>query len=377
MGFWNKRINNKNASKIASKMGVSEEKIMELKNGERNISGKTMDKMLNTIEEIQSANSKVQSAIENFEIIKWFQENNIKELRIKFGYKTQKELADQINVSASIISLIEAGKYNINVVTPIIEKIHNFFNNEFNIKKESKVINKESKVTNEQKQAENKLYKYDEIMAWYKNTDIKALREEHGFKSQKEFAKHINSSQSMVCDCENKRFKDMNKTILKLYEYYNNCKVVNEIDENAIWNWYLNTDLRTLRKQKGYTLNKLMLLINVSYDQLRDFESHNYRKYNNTIQKFYDFYSNPDNKKYATVQKEKNVKVIIDSESVVEPTSEVIVEDTNNTDFISEKDMIKSVLLDSLRRLNGLETQNEIERSVAIVQTVQTIKSLD
>jgi transcriptional regulator with XRE-family HTH domain len=370
MGFWNKRINNKNASKIASKMGVSEEKIMELKNGERKISGKTMEKMLNTIEEIQSADSKVQSAIENYEIIKWFQENNIKELRIKFGYKTQKELADQINVSSSIISLIEAGKYNIDVVTPIIEKIYNFFNNEFNIKKQSKVINKE-------KQVENKLCKYDEIMAWYKNTDIKALREEYGFKSQKEFAKYINSSQSMVCDCENKRFKDMNKTILKLYEYYNNCKVVHEIDENAIWNWYLNTDLRTLRKEKGYTLNKLMLLINVSYDQLRDFESHNYRKYNNTIQRFYDFYSNPDNKKYATVEKEKNVKEVINSESVVEPTSEVIVEDTNNTDFISEKDIIKSVLLDSLKRLNGLETQNEIERSVAIVQTVQTIKTFD
>ena len=47
--FWKRRI--KDTKSIANKMGVEEEKIKELVNGEREIEGKTLDKVLKAVEE--------------------------------------------------------------------------------------------------------------------------------------------------------------------------------------------------------------------------------------------------------------------------------------------------------------------------------------
>lgn len=38
---------------------------------------------------------------------KWYNKSNIKELRLKFGYKTQKQLAKACNIEPSSLCLLE------------------------------------------------------------------------------------------------------------------------------------------------------------------------------------------------------------------------------------------------------------------------------
>ena len=86
MGLFKRKI--KNAFDIARDIGVDEKKVKELVNGEREIRGETMDKVLQSINK-----SKVERDLEKFNIFQWYQETDLKKLREEFGYKKQAHLS--------------------------------------------------------------------------------------------------------------------------------------------------------------------------------------------------------------------------------------------------------------------------------------------
>ena len=90
--FWSKRIKNK--SNVAKQMGVDEEKIQELIEGERQIEGKTMEKMLEVLED-----EKINRPIKNLEILQWYKDTDLIKLRESFGYKSQLELSKKIGIN--------------------------------------------------------------------------------------------------------------------------------------------------------------------------------------------------------------------------------------------------------------------------------------
>lgn len=102
MGFWNKRINIKNRKDIAKDINVEEEKLKELEQGKREIGGKTMDKVLESIEE-----NRIKSAIRKADILRWYETTNLKKLRKSFGYATQKDLAKILGYDNSVICNLE------------------------------------------------------------------------------------------------------------------------------------------------------------------------------------------------------------------------------------------------------------------------------
>lgn len=390
MGFWNKKINKKNITKLSNEIGVEEEKIKELVKGEREISGETMDKVLNVLNE-----DKIQNAIEKQEIMKWYYETDLSELRKSFGYSKQNELANELKCHPASICNLENHKDRVKQISPLIEQLYYFYKNDFN-KKSNKKLNIEQdektikKINEFKKHNENK----KTIYYWYATNDLKKLREDKGILTQKELAKITNLPQSTVSDFENKRFKTCNSTIITLYNFYNNKQEKSEAndDDYKIYEWYINTDIKKLRKDFGYSLNKFMLCVNISYDQLRDFENHNYKKVNPTLKKLYNFYMNEENNLNSSIT---NVSPIS-----VDEVSEVVEEDIEEVEEVFDKDkyfpifleqeekkeehlnkkleVIQSTLINSLERLNSNEYMNgnfdkELDRSENIIKTVELL----
>ena len=290
MSFWSKRI--KNTKKLANKLGVEEEKIKELKNGEREITGKTIDKVMNVINE-----DKMIDKIKEIEIRQWYNDTDLKKLRKDFGYISQCELAKVIGCDNSVICNFE-NKKPIKWVSPKLIDYYNFFQDDFNKKINKKQVIKKQPIKKMSKAQKTKLER-EKIMIWYKNTDIKKLR---GNVPQREMANRIGCAQSSLSDIENKKMAGKRLDALKkVYEYFNKEEIrQNNLEE--IYKWYTSIeDLKQYRRDFGYSLNKMMAELNVSYDQIRDFESHKYKNATNVVCKFYDFYMNEKNRKDPVV----------------------------------------------------------------------------
>jgi transcriptional regulator with XRE-family HTH domain len=121
--FWKKRI--KNTKQLAKDLGVEEEKIIELKEGNREIGGRTMDNVLEKLE-----NNKVENKIKDFEIYKWYMETDIAKLRKSFGYDTQKDMAKVSGMDNTTVCNIE--KKKLSRVTNRLREIYYFYQNDFN-----------------------------------------------------------------------------------------------------------------------------------------------------------------------------------------------------------------------------------------------------
>ena len=130
MNFYEKK-NKKSAfsiKELASLLNVSEEKIKELENGERNISGDTLEEYL------KFANMSVnEKKIKRLELLNWFKGVDLKRIREEFGFKRQKDLADEIGVVQSVISGIESGTCESPTFLTLY-KLNKFLTNDFNKK---------------------------------------------------------------------------------------------------------------------------------------------------------------------------------------------------------------------------------------------------
>lgn len=220
--FWSKRIKNKN--NVAKEMGVDKEKIQELIEGKRQIEGKTMDKVLEIIED-----EKINRPIKNLEILQWYRDTDLVKLREKFGYNSQLELSKKLGINNGTLCRFEHKKYNLEKVTGALEKLYNFYQNDFN-KKINKITGKE-------------------IFEWYKKID----------------------------------------------------------------------DFGEYRRKFGYSKNKLMSELNLSYDQSRDLERKSYKKANSIVKKAYEFFHNEDNRlpEVEWIKPEKELNIVVDKESEI------------------------------------------------------------
>lgn len=129
MNFYEKR-NKKSAfsrKELASMLNVDEEKIKELENGERSITGETLAeymKLINT--------TKKEKDIQKLELLNWLKSINLKSLREEFGFGRQKDLSKKVGVQQSIICRLERNE----IKDPsflTLYKLHKFFTDDFNI----------------------------------------------------------------------------------------------------------------------------------------------------------------------------------------------------------------------------------------------------
>lgn len=130
MNFYEKK-NKKSAfsiKELASLLNVSEEKIKELENGERNISGDTLEEYL------KFANMSVnEKKIKRLELLNWFKDIDLKRIRKEFGFKNQRAFADKVGLVQSVISCIESGACE-NPTFLTLYKLNKFLTNDFNKK---------------------------------------------------------------------------------------------------------------------------------------------------------------------------------------------------------------------------------------------------
>lgn len=344
MNFWSKRI--KNNKSIADALEVEESKIKALKNDKLEIKGKTLDKTLQAIEE-----ERINKAIRENEIWKWVQETDFKAKRLEYGYKTQREVAKLVDCDVSIICNLENRKERFKRVSPKLIDIYNFYTNDFN-----KKINDEKKVKSISKEKTihhlnikvNKDNKH--IWKWYKNTDLKKLRQDKGYKSIKDVYKQIGVCQSCISDLELKKFKRVNKTMINAYNFYNDLEV-EKTDLDAIYEWYKSVeDFREYRRSFGYSLNKFMSELNLSYDQARTFERHEYKSTTPVVEKIYNFYHD-ESKRLKAIEWEPNENNTFVVKQDNEVSNEVSVDASEN----NKKDEI--AILEA--RIKQLELKNE------------------
>lgn len=317
MGLFKRKI--KNAFDIARDIGVDEKKVKELVNGEREIRGETMNKVLQSINK-----SKVERDLEKLNIFQWYQETDLKKMREEFGYEKQAHLSRVLKVDNGELNRFENKKFN--KVNNFIIKMYDFYHNDFNknIEKTQDVkfsnknditANSKKDITSENKKTVENNVDKEKILDWYLNTDLIKLR---GDKPQFEAAKESGIVQGSFSDLELHKITGCSKNVIKLYNYYHqndeNEKSYNsenenfdkkftiikkdEVSDEEIWKWYTETeDLRKYGQDFGWSKNKLMSELNLSYDQIRDFEGHHYKSATPIVRKVYEFYHNEENRK--------------------------------------------------------------------------------
>lgn len=321
MGLFKRKI--KNAFDIARDIGVDEKKVKELVKGEREIRGETMDKVLKSINK-----SKVERDLEKLNIFEWYKETDLKKLREDFGYKKQSHLARAIGVDNGEFNRFENKRFN--KINNMIIRMYDFYHNDFNRNleknntdeevKQNDITGNSKKVGNSQKAITSKPKKVakkekEKILNWYLNTDLVKLR---GDKPQYELAKESGIVQGSLSDLELHKIHGCSKNVVKLYNYYHkndeNEKSYNsenenfgkkfiviqkdEVSDDEVWKWYNEVeDLRAYGREFGYSKNDVMAELNLSYDQIRDFEGHHYKSATPIVKKLYNFYHNEENRR--------------------------------------------------------------------------------
>lgn len=205
---------------VAREMGVDENKIKELKKGERHIEGETMDKVLQSINK-----SKVERDIEKLNIFEWYKNTDLKELRMEFGYKNAVALAKVLKIENSGISKAENKKYN--KINKTIIKLYDFYHNDFNknIKEEEQIESGEKSSIVKDKEEKKKIYQ------WYLDTDIEKLR---GNLSQKAISNMIGMGQSSWCQLERHLVTRYCENMEKIYNYFRGAEPQNSLNSEEL-----------------------------------------------------------------------------------------------------------------------------------------------
>ena len=413
MGLFKRKI--KNAFDIARDIGVDEKKVKELVNGEREIRGETMDKVLQSINK-----SKVERDLEKLNIFQWYQETDLKKLREEFGYKKQAHLSRALKVDNGELNRFENKKFN--KVNNFIIKMYDFYHNDFNKNIEKtqnnitanskKVANSKKDITSENKKTVENNVDKEKILDWYLNTDLVKLR---GDKPQFEAAKESGIVQGSFSDLELHKITGCSKNVIKLYNYYHqndeNEKSYNsenenfgkkitiikkdEISDDEVWKWYNEVeDLRAYGREFGYSKNDIMAELNLSYDQIRDFEGHHYKSATPIVKKLYNFYHNEENRREPIIwvspvekkkQKMENSYTIKNNDNITfgsygDPSNVTQVKAplTGDNGVVGQQIIIPycHVLEDKPTEDNSLERENE-ELNKIIEEQKEKITSLE
>ena len=218
MNIFKRKI--KNTFDVARDMGVDEEKIKELKEGERQVEGATMDKVLQSVNK-----SQVERDIEKLNIFEWYKNTDLKALRKEFGYKNATTLAEVLKVEKSAISRAENKKYN--KINKTIIKLYDFYHNDFNknIKEGEQMESNEKSSIVKDKEEKKKIYQ------WYLDTDIEKLR---GNLSQKAISNLIGMGQSNWCQLERHQVTRYCENMGKIYNYFHGTESQNSLNNEEL-----------------------------------------------------------------------------------------------------------------------------------------------
>lgn len=218
MNIFKRKI--KNTFDVARDMGVDEEKIKELKEGERQVEGATMDKVLQSVNK-----SQVERDIEKLNIFEWYNNTDLKALRKEFGYKNATTLAEVLKVEKSAISRAENKKYN--KINKTIIKLYDFYHNDFNknIKEGEQMESNEKSSIVKDKEEKKKIYQ------WYLDTDIEKLR---GNLSQKAISNLIGMAQSNWCKLERHLVTRYCENMGKIYNYFHGAESQNSLNSEEL-----------------------------------------------------------------------------------------------------------------------------------------------
>ena len=218
MNIFKRKI--KNTFDVARDMGVDEEKIKELKEGERQVEGATMDKVLQSVNK-----SQVERDIEKLNIFEWYKNTDLKALRTEFGYKNATTLAEVLKVEKSAISRAENKKYN--KINKTIIKLYDFYHNDFNknIKEGEQMESNEKSSIVKDKEEKKKIYQ------WYLDTDIEKLR---GNLSQKAISNLIGMAQSNWCKLERHLVTRYCENMGKIYNYFHGTESQNSLNNEEL-----------------------------------------------------------------------------------------------------------------------------------------------
>ena len=218
MNIFKRKI--KNTFDVARDMGVDEEKIKELKEGERQVEGATMDKVLQSVNK-----SQVERDIEKLNIFEWYKNTDLKALRKEFGYKNAVALAEVLKIENSGISRAENKKYD--RVNKTIIKLYDFYHNDFNknIKEGEQMENNEKSSIVKDKEEKKKIYQ------WYLDTDIEKLR---GNLSQKAISNLIGMAQSNWCKLERHLVTRYCENMGKIYNYFHGSEPQNSLNSEEL-----------------------------------------------------------------------------------------------------------------------------------------------
>ena len=144
------------------------------------------------------------------------------------------------------------------------------------------------------------------IFEWYNNTDLKALRKEFGYKNASTLAEVLKVEKSAISRAENKKYNKINKTIIKLYDFYHNdfnknIKEEEQIENNEkysivkdkeekkkIYQWYLDTDIEKLRG--NLSQKAISNLIGMAQSNWCKLERHLVTRYCENMGKIYNYF---------------------------------------------------------------------------------------
>ena len=148
-----------------------------------------------------------------------------------------------------------------------------------------------------------------EILQWYRDTDLKALREKYGYKNQTEVARILGCNSSTICNFEKKKpgfVKDVTPRLEQLYYFYKNgfnkkieskreIAIKESNRKSEVFSWYNKSNIRSYRLLDGVTLKDRAKEIGIPTSSLNDLENRRIRRYTNNMEIVYNYYKNIEN----------------------------------------------------------------------------------
>lgn len=122
--------NKKSSYEVSKETGISEDKIKEVFTGERSLPTKHVDAVVKSIQSKDNL-----SDVDYLTARKYFDvdEPDFVSLRNRFGYGTQRSLAQALKIPACYVSDLETGKLN-RVPKSTLVKVYDFFQDDLNIR---------------------------------------------------------------------------------------------------------------------------------------------------------------------------------------------------------------------------------------------------
>lgn len=180
MNIWSKKYNktNKSVYEISKELNVPEEKIKEVIKGERQVPKNEVDRVNGAF----SSNTIGISSFERAQMEQFFMDNDIQDLKKKFGYKSLEELSNATNIGVATMYYFRGNKIKA-ISDKLLKKAYDFFQDEWSKKVEKKA---EKKVKPKRQYTKKPYYQMpiselsQDVIDWYNTTDLKALLKKEG-----------------------------------------------------------------------------------------------------------------------------------------------------------------------------------------------------